>query len=387
MLLFVDSFSHYTQAFLGKKWDVVNNFNAVEIKLEQSKDTVGRNGGGGVVYTGSETEGATQKGQYIQRNYSAVSTIICGLAFKQGGTQCTPGARFLTFMDGNTVQVGILVLQTGQLRAVRSTTINGGYDGFGGGGIPREELTTLGESTNAIASSSFDFLEIKIVHHPVTGSIEVKRNGAAFWTLSNVNTAFSGNNQSASVLVGGYDVSIGGVTVYHFLRGTVTDFHLLNTVVNGADANDPVDFIGDRHWEVVLPTSDLTYSDFTPFPSANHWENVDEIPPDDLTSYNATDTVGDKDSFGMASFTGPAAAEVLISYTMYSQKDAGGAVGVSGLMRSPAGVGGTDGNGTEFQVPDPFAFRQSFLCTDPDSSGAITVAIANAAEHGYERTS
>lgn len=391
MLIFVDSMSHYTNAFLGEKWDVVNNFGVVgDINLAQSISGVGRNGGGGIVYTGTVVESTpTQKGQYVQKNYDGVSTIICGLALQQSATQCTPGARLLTFMDGNTCQVGILVLQSGQLRAVRSTNIGGGYDGFGGGGVPRAELTTLGQSTSAISSNSFDFLEFKIVHHPTTGSITVRRNGSAFWTLSNVNTAFSGNNQSSSVFAGGYNVSIGGETVYHFLQGTITDFHLLNTTVNGSDPNDPIDFIGDRHWEVVLPSADSTPLEWTINGSANHWENVDAINPPSTATDNNTAVVGNKDALLYQALSGPDTASVLLSYTMYLTKDTGGAVGVSGLMVSPAGGGGTQGNGTEFQVPNPVAFKQSFLCTDPAAPGTdpLTVAIVNAGGHGYERTS
>jgi hypothetical protein len=379
MLLFVDSMSHYTDTFLGEKWDYRD---AVAEGVEQSL-TGGRAGGGVVHFTAGTSSLST--GQHLQKTYSGTSTIICGFALAQTGIQHPNGGWLVYFMDASTVQAGIKIEQSGQVRVFRGAAVGGGVD-------QTNWITgtvTLGISTNAISSSAYDFLEVKVVHDAATGSVEILRNGSAFYALTNVNTALSGVNNSSSIIFGG-NRGVASITGQpQKSRFDMCDFHLLNTTVNGADPNDPVDFIGDRHWEVVLPTADLTYTDWIPTPSVNHWENVDEIPPDGITSNNSTSTVTDKDSFSFQALTGPAAATVFLSYTMYLQKDTGGAVGVSGLMRSPAGGGGTDGNGTEFQVPAPFAFRQSFLCTDPNTPGTdpLTVAIVDAAEHGYERTS
>lgn len=381
MLLFVDSMSHYDDTFLTKKWDVRAEDVGFTGKVVQSL-TSGRFGGGGITFSQPSGGLASDHPYYIQKNYNGVTTIICGLAVLQTTTQNVFGGRLLTFLNGSTTQVGINIMQSGQLQAVRATTSGTGIIL----GQTNGQITILGLSTDSIASSSYDFLEFKIVHDTTTGSIEVKRNGLAFWTLSNVNTGVGGT-ESASVLVGGYTSFNAGSGGNSALQAVISDFHLLDTNVNGADANDPVDFIGDRHWEVVLPTSDATYTDWTPDPGGGHFANVDEIPPDDGTTNNSTAIVNDKDSFLFDPLTGPDTASVLLSYTIYSEKDTGGAVGVSGLMRSPAGGGGTDGNGTEFQVPNPYAFRQSFLCTDPSTSGALTVAIVNASEGGYERTS
>lgn len=385
MLLFVDSMSHYTDSFLTAKWDVREVAAGFGGSVVQSL-TSGRFGGGGITFVTPTSGLLNDHGYYIQKNYNGVSTIICGLAVLQTTTQVVRGGRLVTFLDGSTTQVAINILQSGQLAAYRATTAGTGFILAPSGSSP--QITTLGTSVSAIASSSYDFLEIKVVHHPTTGSIEVKRNGAAFWTLSNVNTAISGTNQSASVIVGGYTSLNGGVGANLALQAVISDFHLLNTTANGSDPNDPVNFIGDRHWEVVAPTTDSTPLDWTITGSASHFANVDEIPPN-TTDYNSTSVLNDQDALLYTDITGPAAATVLLSYTMYLEKDTGGAVGVSGLMVSPAGGAGTIGNGTEFQVPNPFAFRQSFLCTDPAAPGtdALTVATVNAGAHGYERTS
>lgn len=412
-MLLADSFSHYTQAFMSKMWDVVSVPYAVgpepdflPVTLTQSR-TAGRFGEGGVVFAAPNlvtyvSSSQLPDAQFIQKNYNAVSVIHIGLAVLQTGTQVggvhsggtTAGGRLLTLLDGATTQVGIDIMPSGQLRAVRSSAVGTGIYlatiGTNPGTSVVPTFTELGTSTGAISSNAYDFLEFKITHHPTAGIVEVKRNtDEAFWTLSNVNTAPSGNNQSASMLIGGYGVpytaSLGELQA-HYLRAIVSDVHLLNTTANGSDALDPVTFIGDRHWQVLTPTADGFYTDWTPDPTDagqpdEHAQNVNTVPPNEARNNN-TSTVGNIDSFECDNATGPGGASVIMAYTMYLQKTTGGDVGVSGLFR----LGGADRNGTEFQVPSPNAFEQSFLASKP-GGGAITVADVNNGEHGYELTS
>src|ERR1051326_6066470 len=135
MLQFVDSFSHYTQAFMTDKWDVVETGSG-GTTLAQSVSGVGRSDEGGVVGGGVVfSDGAAPDGlahfQYMQKNYNGVGTIICGFAFQQNGTQNAfntggeldpvQGGRLLTFLSGATVQAAITVLPSGQLAAIRAS--------------------------------------------------------------------------------------------------------------------------------------------------------------------------------------------------------------------------------------------------------------------------
>jgi hypothetical protein len=157
--------------------------------------------------------------------------------------------------------------------------------------------------------------------------------------------------------------------------------NILNETVNGDDALDPVTFINDRHWQVRTPTTDGHYTDWTPSTGTNHAALVDEIPPN-TTDYNSTAVVGNIDSFNTDAPSGPATAGVLIAYTMYLQKDTGGVTGARGLFR----LSGADRTGTEFQVPSPWAYKQSFLASKP-GGGAITVQDFDDGEHGYKLSS
>src|SRR6185369_9868850 len=98
-------------------------------------------------------------------------------------------------------------------------------------------------------------------------------------SLTNVNTDVAGTGNSSSMVVGGYTAFSGGTTGRVQLQANITDFYMLNTTVDGADALNPVDFIGDRHWEPLPPTADGADTAWTITGSASHFANVDEIPP------------------------------------------------------------------------------------------------------------
>lgn len=372
-LIFVDGCSHYTQAFLSDKWDVVNSLGTA---VTQSVNTNGRFGGGAITFL--DAGGSSfDVPLYIQRNYDGVGTIVIGMAVQQTATQKTQGGQWLEFVSGNTVQVGIAIMPSGQLRVFRSTNVGTGVILHPDDG----QRTVLGTSVNAINSSSYDFLEVKIVHHTTTGSVEIKRNGAAFYSLTNVNTNIAGSGDSSSMTVGGYTAFSGGATGRVQLQANVTDVYMLNTTVDGADALNPVDFIGDRHWEPLPPTADGADTAWTITGSASHFANVDEVPPN-TTDYNSTATLNAKDGFVVTTPTGPTTATCLLSATMYIQKNTGGSNEVKGFIRSTAPA---YRNGTAFQVPTPWAFRQSFMCSIP-GGGAITLANVAAFQLGYEKT-
>lgn len=391
MMNFCDGFGHYTQSFMGDMWDVVapatsSDFTGTTITQGL---TIGRFGEGGVTFaTASGPQSTTfviQQPNYIQQNYNGVSTIYVGLAVQQTATQLTEGGLLIAFLSGGSTQVGIYIMPSGQLRAYRSTTKGGGIYLVAQGRSPaigNANYTVLGQSADAVSSNAYDFLEFKVTSDVSTGAIEVRRNGSAFWTLSGVNTDIEATGNTSSVLIGGYAARFGGnTTENHFLKATISDVYILNETVNGSDALDPVTFIGDRHWQARTPTTDGHYAQWTPSTGSNHAALVDEIPPN-TTDYNSTSGVGNIDSFNTDDPSGPATASVICAYTMYLQKDTGGATGVEGLFR----LAGSDRVGTEFQVPSPWAFKQSFLCSKP-GGGAITVADFGAGEHGYKRSS
>lgn len=370
MLIFVDGMSHYTDLFLGEKWD----YRDPSDQGVTQAITGGRFGRGRVSFVRT----GISNGQHLQKTYDGVSTIVCGFAVAQTAVQHPAGGWLIHFMDGSTVQVGIKIEQSGQLRVFRGAAAGGGVDPSGAW---TNATVTFGMSTNAISSSAFDFLEIKVVHHPTTGSVEIKRNGSAFYTLTDINTALSGVNNSSSIIFGGHHGIATITNQFQKANFDLCDVYLLNTVVDGSDANNPVDFIGDRTWEPITPTADGADTAWTITGSASHFANVDEVPPN-TTDFNSTPTLNARDGFIVSAPAGPAAASALIALTMYCQKNTSGSNALKGFMRS---AGAAYQVGTEFQVPSPWAFRQSFLGTKP-GGGVITIADIGTHQFGYQKT-
>lgn len=394
---FWDSFGHYEGLVqMALKWDVVAQSSlsiGTPATIAQGT-TTGRFGAGGVEFattlsgpTFSDSFAQTAS-CYIQKNYNGVSVIHIALAVQQTGTQFPDGGLLCAFLDGGTTQVQIFILPSGQLRATKSALAGTGIFLIRPDRTPvaaTGNYEVLGESTASIASSSFEFLQIRITHHPSAGEVKILRgDGSEFWTLSSVNTAVSGVNNSSSVVVGGYAgrFASGATLESHYLKAKISDFHLLDTVANGDDALDPVTFVGDRHWERISLTADGNYAQWTPSTGSTHFDLIEEVPPN-TTDYNSSSTVGNKDSFVVSAASGPSTASLFLGLTMYLQKTSGGADEVKGLFR----LGGADRNGTAFAVPSPFAFRQSFLASKP-GGGAITVADVQPAtgQPGYEKT-
>lgn len=366
-MIFVDGFGHYIEGNLASKWDVVNEDN----NQLTHDPTGGRFGRGGVTF--GPVPSGTSVANYIQKNYTGVSTIVIGFAFKQGGTQLTLGGRLLTFLDGGTRQVSIDVMPSGQLQAVRSTVAGTGL-------ADNNSSTVLGTSAASISSSSYDYLEFKIVHHATNGSITVKRNGTeTFWTLSNVNTAISGTANSSSILIGGHS-SFGGASQTRYLNGTISDLYILDTS-GSAPTND---FLGDVQVEPLRPTADGNYEEWTLSTGSDSFALVDDANNaiDGDATMVSSSTVGHRDTFEFEDSAGPTGAAVkVVCYTMYCAKTTGGSNAVKGLAR----LAGVDALGTETQVPNPYAFRQSFSTTKP-GGGSWTVDDVNNAEFGFQKT-
>lgn len=399
MFRFYDSFGHYNQALTGSKWDVYAPQVGIMVGVLSSitqGTTIGRFGAGGCTFAfnsdvtqagRTDTIPGLQVNQYLQKNYAGQSVVFQNLAIKQEATALATGSRLLTFLDGATTQLGIDILPSGQLRFIRATTAGSGIylvsaDPSTGSGL----YTVIGQTANSIFSNAFDYLQFKITHHASTGIVEIKRgDGSVFETVSDLPLATSGNPQSSSVLLGGYGALVGGSAQNvqtHFLRATISDFLLYDTVANGDDALDLVTFCGDRHGERITLTADGFYAQSTPSTGATRFDLIEEVPPN-TSDFNTLSAVGIKDSFVVSAASGPAAASLFIIATMYLQKTAGGGNEWKMLYR----LAGADRNGTAFQVPSPWAFKQSALFSKP-GGGAITVADVQPAtgQPGYIKT-
>lgn len=185
-------------------------------------------------------------------------TMIAGCAFNLPSLNTT----LIEFIDdANNRHVSITVDADGTLRARRG-------DGSG---------TILGSSVvGLISSNAWFFLEAKATISDTVGAVEVRFNGVTKINLVNQDTA-----NSANVYIDRIRCS----------NGFLDDFYINDTTT--ATNND---FMGDGRVETGFANAAGDTTQWTPLSGANH-SNVDDPTPDDDSTYNETDTVGNRDLY------------------------------------------------------------------------------------------
>lgn len=254
-LLFMDSFDHYAYTDLARKgWSAL---------------------GSGTIQSAIKRTGA----QALLLNSSSKSTkhIVTG----SPTTAVVGYAVYLSALgshiellgDASTLNVKVTFLGDGSIRA---------YDGAAG---------TLGTTATGIVSTgAWYYLEMKVKIDNSTGTVEIKLNGAQVLNLTGLDTQTSTSAVVAEIYLRGFN----GVSAYF------DDLYICD--VAGSLNND---FLGVVAVTALVPDGAGTNTGLTPSTGAN-WQNVDEIPPDDDTTYNQSTATGQTDTydFGAAAVTG-----------------------------------------------------------------------------------
>lgn len=219
----------------------------------------GRNGGGNAFMT---------FGSLAETFIPLTQTCIVGMAVNPLGP-LTGVVNLVEWGDPNSsVQCRLRINTNGTLEVLRSGT------------------ASLGISVPTIITDAYTYVEAKLFVHNTLGSCIVRLDNVTVLTINNMDTQGSGvSDQIRSVDIRGNTGA--GIRV--------DDLYIADD--SGAINND---FLGDCRVDTLIATSDSIAEFDTATPSANHFENVDEIPVDEDTSYNETPTNGDRDIFGMS---------------------------------------------------------------------------------------
>lgn len=146
-----------------------------------------------------------------------------------------------------------------------------------------------------LAAATWYYIEMK---YKVGGSIQVRVNEALVPWIGSGTTTYSGNT-SPGPGTAAYFTQIGlgggdGNTVGGWGSLYLDDFYYCDDT--GAQNNS---FLGDVHLGVIYPDGAGTSAVWTPQGAANNWDCVNEMPPDDATTYVWSPTVGDIDLYTM----------------------------------------------------------------------------------------
>jgi len=227
--------------------------------------------------------------------------------------------------------------------------------------------TLLGTSSgHTIESTTWYYIEVKVVIHDSAGSVVIKVDGSEVLNLSGIDTQNGSNAYAGAVKV----------ELLYNNQTWFDDFYLLDA--SGSKNND---FLGDVRIEVLRPNGAGVHTDLTPSAGANY-ENVDEIYPDDDATYNSSGNVGDKDTYALPSVTSFTGIIHAVKTQITIRKDDSGTRKAKILRR----VNGTDYQGTEEDLLISYKTFSKIDENNPDDSATWEEADINGMEVGVEVT-
>ncbi len=342
-LLFMESFKHHVTADLSKKWTAVTTNAAISAGL-------GRRGG--ACYTNSSNQAG------LAKTVPQGASFVMGMAFYLSALPTIAARSIFALLDGGTFQCDLRVNLDGTLSVTRFGTV-----------------LTDGTSVGALSLAAWNYIEWKvtIADSISAGSCVVKVNGATVITVATgQDTKNTANAFANQVGIGHYNgASSGGGSV------RIEDFYICDQ--SGSVNND---FLGDCRVDMVLPTGDGTYQDFTKSAGSTHYELVDEAAPN-TTDYVYSTTVGHRDSFtnpALPTLTDQSIFGVQVNAAV--SKDDAGARSAGVMIRS----GTTDSDGAGVALSTSQVYLSQIYETNPDGAVPWTESAVNAAEIGVKVT-
>jgi len=277
-------------------------------------------------------------------------TWIVGMAIKFG----------TSFPDNKEILViGSLDSQTYYNFSIKVAS-DGKISACGGGG------TLLATTADPVlASDTWHYLEAKVVCHDTAGAYEIRIDGQTVLTGSDVDTWAYNDSRYVMFQLRHY---------YQYLD----DIYICDT--DGTTNND---FLGQVVVEGILPSADGDSSDWTPLSGTDHSAMVDDIPPDDDTSYVESNVEGDDDLYGYADLSTITTEPILGLQvnTDVRMNEFPGDIDLYQTVKS----GSTSSNGQPTNIArDDYEVATRILETDPDTTSAWTVSGVNGTQFGIK---
>jgi len=221
-----------------------------------------------------------------------------------------------------------------------------------------------------IHQSRWHCIEFHLVVDNAAGVFQLKVDGTQVINFAG-DTQATANADVASFRFGFYVISDGEVCYY--------DDIAFND--NSGGVNDS--WIGRGGIPAIFPVGAGASTDLDLFPNTGeaNWEDVDEVPPDDDTSYVFDDLIDDHDSYEMDDL----AVAGTVSAVQWLARVKSDLVGNPEIMRVLR-IGGVDYDGAaDIAIDADYDYYTEILDQDPDAGpGAWTVAAINGMEAGVK---
>ncbi len=332
-LRFIDGFDHYAiPSQLAMKYTAVNDSGGASGITTMT----GRRSGSTALLFRSSLD-------WISLTLDNQSTWIVGLAFYMFGNETSDFMRFFD-IDGNT-QCYVSITSGGIINLYRGTTL-------------------IASSTSALAAGSWNFIEVKLTIADSDGVFEVRVNESV-WVNFTGDTKQSSTQTTANRIMFYSRSSDCGLDDLYICDGTGS--------VNNA-------YLGDSRIDTVRPIGAGSYSEFSRQGSSSNWDNVDDTTIDNDSTYNYSNTVGQRDTVDCGNLPAITGSIFGVQVNMAARKDdAGGRT-----LRSLTRVSSTDYEGTSQNVGTDYRVYRQVIEQNPNTTAAWTESEINTAEFGYK---
>lgn len=403
-LLFADPVSQYTTPFLTALWTQATTYLASGNPTEPTVVAGIGPRGGHVIELATVSSGQPMGLQKVLA--PSGNTAIFGFKFK-AGQGATGGVGFTSLFTqaggGNSInmvaanagtndlvinqlcsikndyytQIALTILTDGRLRA-----LTGNANSFSSPFTGQDRIgVTLATGAIALLFDQWYDIEVKVLTHASAGTLQVYINGVldSSLDLSGIKTIAQG----ASAVAGWTSIQLGAPI---FDTGLPIDYRYADVRVIDTDTsdanNDLADVTGPVAIDVTMPDQDGFYTQWTPLGGGTHFSEIDEIPPDDDTSYNETTGVNDIDSFLTPGVPITGAAIVAVG-VMADVKSVDGGASQTQLGVRIAGtdylLGAAVGNTASY------TYQQAFANNSPDTGVPFTEVEFATTEPFYQK--
>jgi hypothetical protein len=236
----------------------------------------------------------------------------------------------------------------------------------------RDNANTLLGTTSGhtLAHSTWYYVEIKAKISNTVGQVTINVDEVErLSTSADKDTQNGSNAYAGSILL----TNVYNLTTKH------DDLYICDD--SGSKNND---FLGDIRVDPLRSDAAGAYTQFTPS-AGNNYENVDEVYPDDNTTYNEHGTLNNKDTYNLESLPSPPASATIHGFKsqITVRKTDAGAKEAKMLTRS----GTTDMLDSTINLSDTFTTHAKIYEDNPDDSAAWEDADINAVQVGVQVTS
>lgn len=276
----------------------------------------------------------------ISHSFTAAATMIVGVRFR---IESQPG--------GQTVVLELN--QTGARQVELRLNSDGTFQAYSGG-------SSLGaKGTFTMSAATWTYLEIKVFIHASTGTYELRINGnpTPDITLTSLDTDSTGTPEVDSITL---------------LGQSAADFDYDDLYLDDAT------FHGDVFVETIVADGAGADADFTPSAGSN-FQNVEELPTDNDSTYNESNVVDDRDRFTHGDL--PADTDVVLGVQVgiWCKKTTAG----DREVRTLAHDGVTEGEGAAQTPGVDYTWLYDMFEDHPTDANPWTESEVNAGQFGY----